>query len=244
VGGVHSCFRSFITAETPIPLHAYLAFHDELIRRFYSDDEAAHFRLGRESASWALAERAHKSALRQRATSMRGIVALLPELWRSYFLGTTSKAEAVFASNAIDFRAKGLPLWHPYLENFVVGYVTEVLEMFCASPVCATRVSGGGARGYRYIFQPAPMARTPVASQSEPRQPTLAIIEAPHYLSNREIEILLLVADGKTNGEIGGVLGISGKTAQHHVANAFRKIGVSSRVAATVWLARRGFIGN
>jgi DNA-binding CsgD family transcriptional regulator len=54
----------------------------------------------------------------------------------------------------------------------------------------------------------------------------------------------MLVADGKTNDEIGIVLGISGKTAQHTVARAYRKIGVSSRVGATVWLAQRGLLGT
>jgi DNA-binding CsgD family transcriptional regulator len=56
--------------------------------------------------------------------------------------------------------------------------------------------------------------------------------------------VLLLVAEGKTNEEIGLLLGISGKTAQHHVARIYRKIGVSSRVGATMWLAERGLVGR
>jgi DNA-binding CsgD family transcriptional regulator len=54
----------------------------------------------------------------------------------------------------------------------------------------------------------------------------------------------MLVALGKTNEEIGEVLGISKKTAQHHVASAYRKIGVSNRVGAAVWLAERGLVGS
>jgi len=56
--------------------------------------------------------------------------------------------------------------------------------------------------------------------------------------------VLLLVAEGKTNDEIGLTLGISGKTAQHHVARVYRKIAVANGVGATVWLAERGFIGR
>ena len=50
--------------------------------------------------------------------------------------------------------------------------------------------------------------------------------------------------DGRTNEEIGVTLGISKKTAQHHVAHGYRKLGVTGRVGATVWLAQRGFVGN
>ena len=36
----------------------------------------------------------------------------------------------------------------------------------------------------------------------------------------------------------------SGKTVQHHVAHAYRKIDVSGRVGAVMWLAQRGMVGN
>jgi DNA-binding CsgD family transcriptional regulator len=63
-------------------------------------------------------------------------------------------------------------------------------------------------------------------------------------LSDREMEVLLLVAHGKTNEEIGMVLGISGKTVQHHLARIYRKIDVTSRVTAALWLAERGLVGD
>ena len=72
----------------------------------------------------------------------------------------------------------------------------------------------------------------------------LPVREAARYLSNREIEVLLLVAEGKTNDEIGLILGISGRTAQHHIARAYRKIDVCSRVEAAMWLAERGLVGK
>jgi DNA-binding CsgD family transcriptional regulator len=52
------------------------------------------------------------------------------------------------------------------------------------------------------------------------------------------------VALGRTNEEIGESLDISKKTVQHHIAHAYRKLGVSGRVSATVWLMERGLIGN
>jgi DNA-binding CsgD family transcriptional regulator len=64
---------------------------------------------------------------------------------------------------------------------------------------------------------------------------TAASDTRPGGLSRREIEVLRLVADGKTAGEIATQLFISSRTAEHHVQNIYTKIGVSSRVAATRW---------
>jgi DNA-binding CsgD family transcriptional regulator len=59
--------------------------------------------------------------------------------------------------------------------------------------------------------------------------------ERPSGLSRREVEVLRLVADGRTSGEIAKHLFISPRTAEHHVQNIYTKIGVSSRAAATRW---------
>ena len=62
-----------------------------------------------------------------------------------------------------------------------------------------------------------------------------ARLERPGGLSRREVEVLRLVADGRTSGEIATQLFISPRTAEHHVQNISTKIGVSSRAAATRW---------
>jgi DNA-binding NarL/FixJ family response regulator len=54
-------------------------------------------------------------------------------------------------------------------------------------------------------------------------------------LSRREIEVLRLVAEGRTNREIATELGISERTVDRHVSNVFSKLGVSSRAAATAY---------
>ena len=51
-------------------------------------------------------------------------------------------------------------------------------------------------------------------------------------LTTREEEVLALVADGRSNGEIGGELFISTKTASVHVSNILAKLGVSTRTEA------------
>ena len=57
----------------------------------------------------------------------------------------------------------------------------------------------------------------------------------PHGLSRRELEVIRLVASGKSNREIAAVLVISEHTVARHVQNIFAKLGLSSRAAATAF---------
>ncbi|MGV0745449.1 response regulator [Mycolicibacterium sp. XJ870] len=58
------------------------------------------------------------------------------------------------------------------------------------------------------------------------------LMRAPASLSAREIEVLGLVAQGRTNAEIGRILHISEATVKTHLLRAFHKLGVSDRTAA------------
>jgi response regulator RpfG family c-di-GMP phosphodiesterase/DNA-binding CsgD family transcriptional regulator len=57
----------------------------------------------------------------------------------------------------------------------------------------------------------------------------------PCGLTDREVTVLRLVARGQSNNEIGATLGISPRTAQHHVQHIYAKIGTSSRAAAALF---------
>jgi DNA-binding CsgD family transcriptional regulator len=56
-----------------------------------------------------------------------------------------------------------------------------------------------------------------------------------HGLSRRELEVLRLVASGKSNREIAAALVISEHTVARHLQNIFAKLGLSSRAAATAF---------
>ena len=62
-----------------------------------------------------------------------------------------------------------------------------------------------------------------------------AVRSDTHGLSERELEVLRLVAAGKTNREIASALVVSQHTVARHVQNIFGKLGVSSRTAATAF---------
>ncbi len=61
-------------------------------------------------------------------------------------------------------------------------------------------------------------------------------------LTRRELDVLRLVVEAKTNGEIGVTLGISEKTVEKHLDTIFRKLGVASRVEAAVLAVRSDLI--
>ena len=60
-------------------------------------------------------------------------------------------------------------------------------------------------------------------------------VARPHGLTARELEVLRLVATGKTNKAIAKQLFLSGKTVDRHVSNIFTKVHVRSRAAATAF---------
>ena len=59
--------------------------------------------------------------------------------------------------------------------------------------------------------------------------------ELPAALTGRELEVLLVLVRGASNQAIADDLGISVKTVGHHVEHVYKKAGVRSRAAATVW---------
>jgi DNA-binding NarL/FixJ family response regulator len=61
-----------------------------------------------------------------------------------------------------------------------------------------------------------------------------------HGLTARELEVLGLLAAGRTNPEIAGALFISTRTAQTHVQHIFDKLGVGTRAEAAAYAAKRG----
>ncbi|WP_276319893.1 response regulator transcription factor [Egibacter rhizosphaerae] len=64
----------------------------------------------------------------------------------------------------------------------------------------------------------------------------------PAGLSDREVEVLRLVARGLSNREVAERLVISPRTAEHHVQHAYAKIGVSTRAAAGLFAMEHGLL--
>jgi DNA-binding NarL/FixJ family response regulator len=66
--------------------------------------------------------------------------------------------------------------------------------------------------------------------------------ESPEALTERETEVLRLVAQGQSNKQIARSLHIAEKTVKTHVSNILSKLGVQSRTQATLYAVRIGLV--
>jgi ATP/maltotriose-dependent transcriptional regulator MalT len=95
----------------------------------------------------------------------------------------------------------------------------------------------------RAVEDLARRSRVDLVPVAEPSVPVAAPASAPRSsLSARELEVLRLVADGRTNGEIAEALFITRKTAGVHVTHILDKLGVANRVEAAMTASRLGLL--
>jgi HD-GYP domain-containing protein (c-di-GMP phosphodiesterase class II) len=76
------------------------------------------------------------------------------------------------------------------------------------------------------------------AGQRAPR------LERPAGLTEREAEVVGMLARGLQTKQVARALGISVKTADSHIQHAYRKIGVSTRAAATLFAMEHGLVAS
>jgi DNA-binding CsgD family transcriptional regulator len=233
---VHPCLRAPLTASSQVPLPEFLAFHDELVDRLYSGDaRSTYFELGEQSAGWAFVDGPCKSFIEEREIGQ--VAQSFPLIWRAYYTETASTCDAKVTSDGVEFNVRGLPEWHPYFEYLFTGFMKGAMELVCANPVEATRLRGGAGE-FTYLLH------TGLAEpEGDLRELSIGGVgrrkDRPSGagLSRREVEVLRLMAHGKTNKEIGSVLGISDRTVQIHVSRLYDKIGTYNRAGATLWFA-------
>ncbi|RLC98281.1 MAG: DNA-binding response regulator [Chloroflexi bacterium] len=112
------------------------------------------------------------------------------------------------------------------LDAGAVGYLLK--DEAPQAIVAAVRAA---ARGEGY-FSPAVAAKVTAWSRGE----------RPGGLTEREVEVLTLVAEGLPNKQIASQLQVAERTVNFHVSNILHKLGAASRVEATVWAKEQGVI--
>jgi two-component system, NarL family, response regulator LiaR len=95
------------------------------------------------------------------------------------------------------------------------------------------------AHGGETVLHPA-IARMVLQELNRPPQPRQPLTSDP--LSGREIEVLRLLAEGKSSREIGEALFISHRTATTHVTNIFTKLDVDNRATAVAKAFQMGIL--
>jgi DNA-binding NarL/FixJ family response regulator len=76
------------------------------------------------------------------------------------------------------------------------------------------------------------------ATNSSPRE--LDAIRSE--LTDREVQVLKLIANGKDNGQIAADLHISPKTVKNHISNILMKLQIENRIQAAVYAVRSGLV--
>jgi DNA-binding CsgD family transcriptional regulator len=233
---VHPCLRAPLTASSQVPLAEFLAFNEELVDRLYGGDvKSTYFELGEQSAAWAFVDGPCKVFIDRREIGQ--IARSFAQIWRAYYTETESSCEGKVTSDGVEFTVSGLPAWHPYFEFLFTGFMKGAMELVCANPIEATRLRRRAGE-FTYLLHTGfaelrgKSLEQPIAGTHKRRSHT-----SGPGLSEREIEVLHLIAKGKTNKEIACVLGISARTVQVHASRAYDKIGAYNRAGATLGLA-------
>jgi len=103
--------------------------------------------------------------------------------------------------------------------------------------VGAIRLAAGG-----HAVLSRDVVRALVARVRSEHQPAEEASSNAPTLTERELEVIRMIADGADNAAIGRELSISKHTVKQYVTNIFEKLGVQSRVQAAVYAVRNGLV--
>ena len=81
-------------------------------------------------------------------------------------------------------------------------------------------------------------------SQVAPARAPAPRVDDPPGLTQREFEILRLVAEGHSNAELARMLWVTEQTVKFHLSNIYRKLDVSNRTEASRWAQLNGLLSS
>ena len=125
-------------------------------------------------------------------------------------------------------RTRRHPIWRTLLRRAGVP-----LERHADDPALARAWDEGAAMTPEEAVAYALEAPLPITAQTQ-------AVSRPGGLTAREVEVLWLVAEGLTDGEVAERLYLSRRTVGTHLASIYHKVGVSSRTAATRFAIEHG----
>jgi DNA-binding NarL/FixJ family response regulator len=162
----------------------------------------------------------------------------------SYFLGlldlTLDRPEEAIRSFAHAAALAGRIQARPMVAHSCEGQARALLALARpgdrqqAAALLARAVATAEALGIHGLAERATILRAAAA----PAAPAW-----PAGLTGREVEVLRLIAAGRSNRAIAEALFISPNTVLHHVSNIFAKTGVANRAEAAAYATRQGLVG-
>lgn len=123
-----------------------------------------------------------------------------------------------------------------------LGWKRGVVLASSEDPYTVRAALGAGVRAFLVTSSSGGAAVRSNGSPSLATRPRTGRATGADALSGREIEVLQLVADGRSNKEIGEALGLSALTVKSHLARIARKLGTGDRAEMVVVAMRAGAV--
>jgi DNA-binding NarL/FixJ family response regulator len=156
---------------------------------------------------------------------------------RARALGTSTRDLAVVDSNLPD--GSGIALVR---ELRGLGWVRGLVLSSTEDPYTVRAALAGGVRAFLVTAASGGPSVRSAAPQTLANRPRAARLTGAEALSGREVEVLQLVSDGRSNKEIGEALGLSALTVKSHLARIARKLGTGDRAEMVVVAMRAGVV--
>jgi len=151
--------------------------------------------------------------------------------WVSASTGRLERAALLLGAGAALWQELGITL-APYWQ----GYHDDC-EAVARADLGEARFEANWEKGFALSRQSALAAALEESLPDDDRTPTAATEEDRFELTERELEVARLVADGLSNPAIAATLFISRATVKTHVSHILRKLALDSRVQLANWVA-------
>ncbi len=230
------------------------SYFEEAIELYRQADDPkglhnAHFSLGgieidRGNTHEALDAFAESLRFADRANNRLGMADALDQI--ASFTADFDRVEeaAILAGSARAIRAetKSVPL--PNLQQFNETLLARLRKSLGEDRFDASILSGGQIPARQATARALKLAAelTTLKAPVREKRATTELASDPFRLTKREIEVLRLLAEGKTDRDIAGALWISPRTAGTHVANILGKLEVDTRASAVAAAFRHNLL--
>ncbi len=167
-------------------------------------------------------------------TQVDGTRETLKHILKVFLSGAAGCIDRMAAGEELDYVLKAVVSGKPAVSSGVAKALVEELlrlqgfAVTMGEPAVCTGGSGDADESL-------PGCESAEAPESVPRR-----WDGKEELTDREMEVLALVASGESNRTIAGQLLISEKTVKNHISSILRKLGMSGRTEAAVWAVKRG----
>lgn len=178
-----------------------------------------------------------------RDTGFLAAIAMSCEGLASLALDAGDAATAAQLLGAADrLRSERAAHTYPWFAGWVATVRTGV-HAALREDAFTTATAAGGTRPLEHIITAALAISAELgAMPAAPGKDAVGASSSPDGLTAREVEVLRLLATGKTNPEIAATLVLSVHTVERHVANLYGKIGAHTRVEAATYAQRHGLV--